>query len=370
MGNLKDLIINEEDLDLLGSDSKYLNKKLVFRKDKNSDYIESEDDSEIIIQEIQNIKLNLISEIFEAYGLPYGFYDEALIEYHNYILTGKQFYSIEGFLSFEAQRMLLFNLPDLDAFKKDSKYSVIKFEEITPELIGEIFPGANLAYVTPFLEQLNEYNAIKNQVKHMVNNECPDLGGYDENGMWDENSAIGKILIVAQAAVESAGFSTLEEFGRGSGCQYGNKDRETDKAYYGRGHIQVTWKSNYEKINKLLPEFDEFDEFGNPYYHEDIVKNPDILVENPDYGARASLCWFILNPNAIKCANNGDVIGLTKAINGNGATEKTIRHRRQITMEIYEMAYRHHNFINDINLTSPTRFGINPETGKYEIIHD
>ena len=362
MGNLNDLKINEDDLDLLGIDSKYLNKKLVFRKDKNSDYIESEDDSEIIIQEIQNIKLNLISEIFEAYGLPYGFYDEALIEYHNYILTSKPFYSIEGFLSFEAQRMLLFNIPDLDAFKKDSKYSVIKFEEITPELIKEIIPGANLDYVRPFLEQLDRYNEIKNHVEHKVNNECPDLGGYDENGIWDENSPIGKILIVAQAAVESASFSTLEEIGRGGGRQYGNEDRETHKVYYGRGHIQVTGKSNYEKINKLLQEFGD--------YPEDIVKNPDILVEKPEYGARASLCWFILNPNAIKCANNGDVIGLTKAINGNGATEKTILHRKQMTMLIYETAYRYHNFTNDINLTSPTRFGINPETGRYEMIQD
>lgn len=44
----------------------------------------------------------------------------------------------------------------------------------------------------------------------------------------------------------------IEEYGKGYGHVYGLEDPVTHKAYYGRGFVQLTWKSNYEKMAKLL----------------------------------------------------------------------------------------------------------------------
>lgn len=44
----------------------------------------------------------------------------------------------------------------------------------------------------------------------------------------------------------------IEEYGKGKGLAYGKADAETGKTYYGRGYVQLTWKTNYEKFSKLL----------------------------------------------------------------------------------------------------------------------
>lgn len=44
----------------------------------------------------------------------------------------------------------------------------------------------------------------------------------------------------------------IEEFGKGRGKAYGRRDQETGQAYYGRGFVQLTWRSNYEKMGALL----------------------------------------------------------------------------------------------------------------------
>jgi hypothetical protein len=47
-------------------------------------------------------------------------------------------------------------------------------------------------------------------------------------------------------------FKPLEEYGRGRGRSYGRPDPVTGKAYYGRGFVQLTWKSNYQKYARIL----------------------------------------------------------------------------------------------------------------------
>lgn len=44
----------------------------------------------------------------------------------------------------------------------------------------------------------------------------------------------------------------IEEYGKGHGHPYGQPDPVTHKTYYGRGLVQLTWKSNYDKLGKLL----------------------------------------------------------------------------------------------------------------------
>ena len=40
----------------------------------------------------------------------------------------------------------------------------------------------------------------------------------------------------------------IEEYGKGNGRSYGVPDPQTGKAYYGRGFVQLTWKTNYERL--------------------------------------------------------------------------------------------------------------------------
>ena len=44
----------------------------------------------------------------------------------------------------------------------------------------------------------------------------------------------------------------IEEYGRGSGKSYGQKTGPHNQAYYGRGHVQLTWETNYKNGQQYL----------------------------------------------------------------------------------------------------------------------
>lgn len=44
----------------------------------------------------------------------------------------------------------------------------------------------------------------------------------------------------------------IEEYGRGSGKSYGQPTGPYNQAYYGRGHVQLTWESNYKNGQQYL----------------------------------------------------------------------------------------------------------------------
>jgi putative chitinase len=46
----------------------------------------------------------------------------------------------------------------------------------------------------------------------------------------------------------------IEEYGKGSGKSYGQKTGPHNQAYYGRGHVQLTWEENYKNGQKFLKE--------------------------------------------------------------------------------------------------------------------
>lgn len=41
----------------------------------------------------------------------------------------------------------------------------------------------------------------------------------------------------------------IEEYGKGEGQPYGEKDPETGQTYYGRGFVQLTWRDNYARAD-------------------------------------------------------------------------------------------------------------------------
>jgi hypothetical protein len=44
----------------------------------------------------------------------------------------------------------------------------------------------------------------------------------------------------------------IEEYGKGSGKEYGKPDPETGQTYYGRGYVQLTWRDNYARADQEL----------------------------------------------------------------------------------------------------------------------
>ncbi len=82
--------------------------------------------------------------------------------------------------------------------------------------------------------------------------------------------------ILATARHETAQFRTLEEFGQGANYPYGVPDPETGQAYYGRGYVQLTWKSNYQKYTDITG--------------RDLVNDPDILIQEPELSA-----WIMID---------------------------------------------------------------------------
>jgi putative chitinase len=60
-------------------------------------------------------------------------------------------------------------------------------------------------------------------------------------------------------------FKGIEEYGKGRGKPYGEPDPQTGKAYYGRGLVQLTWKTNYKKMGDIIG--------------VDLVKNPEKALD-------------------------------------------------------------------------------------------
>lgn len=129
----------------------------------------------------------------------------------------------------------------------------------------------------------------------------------------------------AQAAHESAGFRTLEEYASGAAYE-GRKDlgnvRPGDgRRYKGRGIFQLTGRANYTKFGKILG--------------LDLVGNPE-LAEQPEVSVRTALeYWKSRNINLN--ADKDDVVGATKKINGgkNGLADR--RNYLRKCKEIYDI---------------------------------
>ena len=142
-------------------------------------------------------------------------------------------------------------------------------------------------------------------------------------GLKDEKAYL---YLLGQVKHESGDFKYMEEIADGSAYEgrkdLGNTNKGDGKRYKGRGPIQVTGRSNYEKIYK-----DFFVPNGLGNY--DIVNNPE-LANNPEIGSLLSIGWLAVTDNgrrAIAESNNYNIENLTKAINGgyNGLSDRIRR---------------------------------------------
>lgn len=117
---------------------------------------------------------------------------------------------------------------------------------------------------------------------------------------------------VAQAAHETDGFRTLEEYASGRAYEgrkdLGNTQKGDGVRYKGRGIFQLTGRSNYAYYGKLIG--------------DDLQRLPQ-LAARPDVAARvAALYWSRKGLNA--WADKDDVKQITRRINGgfNGLADR------------------------------------------------
>lgn len=120
------------------------------------------------------------------------------------------------------------------------------------------FPKFIKNYQNVFKENLKAWQI--DALHFLIKNINRDLGSELINNI--EQAA----YILATIKHETANtYRPIIEYGKGMGRPYGKKDPVTGQTYYGRGYVQLTWKSNYEKLGKLL--------------NLDLVNNPDLALD-------------------------------------------------------------------------------------------
>ena len=73
----------------------------------------------------------------------------------------------------------------------------------------------------------------------------------------------------------------IDEFGHGRGHAYGIVDPATHQRYYGRGFVQLTWKTNYEKLTDRLR-------------HAGVLTADESLVTNPELAKRLDVASAVM----------------------------------------------------------------------------
>lgn len=160
---------------------------------------------------------------------------------------------------------------------------------ITKQQLKQIAPSGKDEILDPLVVNLNKYLA-----KYEVNN------------------YLRICHFLAQAAHESAGFRTLEEYADGSAYEgrkdLGNVNKGDGKRYKGRGIFQLTGRSNYAAMSKTLG--------------KDLENNPS-WAALPEISVLTALeYWKSRGLSAF--ADKDDVTTITKRINGglNGFAER------------------------------------------------
>ena len=99
----------------------------------------------------------------------------------------------------------------------------------------------------------------------------------------------------------------IEEYGHGSGHEYGKPDPITGQTYYGRGYVQLTWKYNYKKLGDLIG----VDLLNKP----SLALQPDVASEIMFRGMKDGLFTGVGLPRYFK-DDQDDPVNARRIING------------------------------------------------------
>jgi hypothetical protein len=104
----------------------------------------------------------------------------------------------------------------------------------------------------------------------------------------------------------------IEEYGKGSGRDYGTPDPETGEIYYGRGFVQLTWKANYDRAGAALGLIDDRDLVQYPQLALDSLIAARVLFRGMAEG------WFTGERlGSYFDADTDDPINARRIVNGN-----------------------------------------------------
>ena len=152
---------------------------------------------------------------------------------------------------------------------------------ITKQMLKQISPNAKDDIIDPLVEYLNVH-APKYEI----------------------NTYLRMCHFLAQAAHESAGFRTLEEYASGSAYEgrkdLGNTKKGDGVRYKGRGIFQLTGRANYRDMGKKLG--------------YDLENNPQ-LAQTPEVSVLTALEYW-KSRKLSPLADKDDVTNITKKING------------------------------------------------------
>lgn len=123
-------------------------------------------------------------------------------------------------------------------------------------------------------------------------------------------------MFIAQCAHETGGFKWLKELGNDSYFRKYNNRKDLGNGpndgarFKGRGYIQLTGRYNYTRFAKASG--------------IDVVSNPDLVSNDKNVAAKASLFWWMSNKRARAAGQSGDVVAASKAVNGgtNGLADR------------------------------------------------
>jgi putative chitinase len=118
------------------------------------------------------------------------------------------------------------------------------------------------------------------------------------------NTPLRQSHFLSQIIHESGSFKYNREIASGQNYEnradLGNIQKGDGVKYVGRGYIQITGRSNYEMITRLLG--------------VDFINNPELLEKNPYAMLSAGIYWE--NHNLNHYADLDDILTISKKING------------------------------------------------------
>lgn len=136
----------------------------------------------------------------------------------------------------------------------------------------------------------------------------------------------------AQLGHESAGLRYMEELASGAAYEgradLGNTQRGDGVRFKGRGPIQVTGRANARDCSKWA-------------YGRGLVPSPTFFVDDPaklasdEYGFIGPVWyWVAARPQLNGLSDSGDLVGVTRAINGgtNGLDDRRARYTRCLAL--------------------------------------
>lgn len=168
---------------------------------------------------------------------------------------------------------------------------------LTREQLRKIAPSISDKALEVFLPYLNKYRGSVDTAKRMA-------------------AFLGQVLH------ESGCFRYVHELASGEAYEgradLGNTQKGDGPRFKGRGLIQVTGRSNYEKVSKAL------------YGGQQLLETPDLLA-TPENAVRSAY-WFWDTHNLNELADAGDYEKITRRINAgmNGWAERKMFYDRAL----------------------------------------